>query len=105
MLSFVLVILVAVATGAVVADNISLATSGVSNSAISLKKSEALSTEFTFNGIIWNDTEIHGVSGTWRPFMEECKATYGASSNDGHLVNCKNGNGNCSSTTLCIKDL
>jgi hypothetical protein len=70
------VILVAVATGAVVADNISLATSGVvSNSAISLKKSEALSTEFTFNGQSWNDTDTHTWFSSWKPEIIECTVT------------------------------
>jgi hypothetical protein len=59
---------------------------------------------FTFNGETWNDTDVHGVSGDWKPKCDPCKATDGSSQNDGHQVNCTSGNGNCNRTTKCIKD-
>jgi hypothetical protein len=59
---------------------------------------------FTFNGETWNNTDVHGIPGDWKPYMQPCKTKYAGAQNNGHLVSCSYGNGNCNGTTECIKD-
>ena len=92
---------------------------------VSLQDIEAMSTEFSFNGQDWNDTDTHSVGSFWFPDLHTCEesitthwdfnptilgnslGSWGAYTKTVHIrgykVTCKNGNGNCTNGTSCIE--
>jgi hypothetical protein len=101
----ILLSFMAIIVGAIAVNNFRLASSNVVFSSISLEKIEstAFGETFTFGGETYNNTDVHGVAGDWTPYTQPCKVEP-SNVNNGHQINCKKGNGNCTNTTACTKD-
>jgi hypothetical protein len=113
-IKYFLASLLAVGTLAVIAININLAINSVSESSLSMAKTE---TYFTFNNQFW-DTESHWYNGgSWYPYLHACEGSGGSykvtvyvkgvdeqpstSKWAGQAVKCQGGNGNCFNGTSC----